>query len=218
MAAAGCQTSQPGAHHSITTRLVNIVWEPSPTRCTLSQLQYQRTAPTHSIVLEAPQDADHPTLSCHPAAPLVAAHPSPLLENTRLVLPSHLLNIALSDNSTVYQDDPEFLLVDGLSEGICCGQHRAAVKLSEIQRLNCLAVFIAELCVLRTFGGVDFSLVFICAQPVSEFVWNRLHASIEFPVMPKRAQYARFSGEYPCAIFRSSILSQAPVDISFQSW
>eukprot|EP01043_Picozoa_sp_COSAG02_P051498 COSAG02_NODE_5427_length_4339_cov_2.935377_1_plen_99_part_10 len=54
---------------------------------------------------------------------------------------------------------------------------------------------ITELCVLRTFGGVDFSLVFICAQSVSEFFWDRLRASIQFPVMPKRSQYARFSGE-----------------------
>eukprot|EP01043_Picozoa_sp_COSAG02_P035179 COSAG02_NODE_2503_length_8671_cov_20.133108_11_plen_89_part_00 len=56
--------------------------------------------------------------------------------------------------------------------------------------------FVAELCVLRTFGGVDFSLIFICAQSVSEFLWDRLRASIQFPVMPKRAQYARFSGEH----------------------
>ena len=56
-------------------------------------------------------------------------------------------------------------------------------------------VLVAELCVLRTFGGVDFSLIFICAQSVPEFLWDRLRASIQFPVMPKRAQYARFSGE-----------------------
>eukprot|EP01043_Picozoa_sp_COSAG02_P031530 COSAG02_NODE_2063_length_9965_cov_116.411920_10_plen_209_part_00 len=54
---------------------------------------------------------------------------------------------------------------------------------------------VTELCVLRTFGGVDFSLIFICAQSVPEFLWDRLRASIQFPVMPKRAQYARFSGE-----------------------
>eukprot|EP01043_Picozoa_sp_COSAG02_P015142 COSAG02_NODE_638_length_19141_cov_20.963449_6_plen_220_part_00 len=54
---------------------------------------------------------------------------------------------------------------------------------------------LTELCVLRTFGGVDFSLIFICAQYVPEFLWDRLRASIQFPVMPKRAQYARFSGE-----------------------
>eukprot|EP01043_Picozoa_sp_COSAG02_P055877 COSAG02_NODE_6546_length_3503_cov_2.314336_2_plen_75_part_00 len=51
-----------------------------------------------------------------------------------------------------------------------------------------------EPCVLRTFGGVDFSLFFICAQSVSEFLWDRLRARLEFPIMPKRAQYARFSG------------------------
>eukprot|EP01043_Picozoa_sp_COSAG02_P024495 COSAG02_NODE_1340_length_13187_cov_6.960804_1_plen_56_part_10 len=33
---------------------------------------------------------------------------------------------------------------------------------------------VAELCVLRTFGGVDFSLIFICAQYVPEFLWDRL--------------------------------------------
>eukprot|EP01043_Picozoa_sp_COSAG02_P000642 COSAG02_NODE_12_length_58022_cov_242.077379_25_plen_143_part_00 len=55
--------------------------------------------------------------------------------------------------------------------------------------------FVTELCVLRTFGGVDFSLIFICAQSVPEFLWDRLRASIQFHVMPKRAQYARFSGE-----------------------
>ena len=51
-----------------------------------------------------------------------------------------------------------------------------------------------ELCVLRTFGGIDFSLVFIRWQSVSEFLWDRLRASIQFPVMPKRAPHARFSG------------------------
>ena len=30
-------------------------------------------------------------------------------------------------------------------------------------------IFVAELCVLRTFGGVDFSLIFICAQSVLNF-------------------------------------------------
>ena len=44
-----------------------------------------------------------------------------------------------------------------------------------------------ELCVLRTFAGADFSLIFICAQSVPEFLWDRLRASIQFPVMPKRA-------------------------------
>eukprot|EP01043_Picozoa_sp_COSAG02_P039995 COSAG02_NODE_3202_length_7181_cov_25.177210_2_plen_101_part_00 len=58
-----------------------------------------------------------------------------------------------------------------------------------------LYVFVAELCVLRTFGGLDFLLFFICAQSVSEFLWDRLRASIQFHVMPKRTQYARFSGE-----------------------
>ena len=53
--------------------------------------------------------------------------------------------------------------------------------------------FVTELCVLRTFGGVYFSLIFICAQSVPEFLWDRLRASIQFPVLPKRAQYARFS-------------------------
>eukprot|EP01043_Picozoa_sp_COSAG02_P008488 COSAG02_NODE_273_length_26316_cov_13.661060_6_plen_103_part_00 len=48
---------------------------------------------------------------------------------------------------------------------------------------------------MRTVRGVDFSLCFICVQSVSEFLWDRLRASIQFPVMPKRAQYARFSGE-----------------------
>eukprot|EP01043_Picozoa_sp_COSAG02_P035104 COSAG02_NODE_2492_length_8691_cov_45.293412_13_plen_102_part_00 len=61
-------------------------------------------------------------------------------------------------------------------------------------------ILVAELCVLRTFGGVDFSLIFICAQSVPEFLWDRLRASIQFLVMPKRAQYmyqyARFSGEF----------------------
>ena len=45
--------------------------------------------------------------------------------------------------------------------------------------------FVTELCVLRTFGGVDFSLTFICVQSVSEFLWDRLRASIRFPLMPK---------------------------------
>eukprot|EP01043_Picozoa_sp_COSAG02_P059809 COSAG02_NODE_7688_length_2894_cov_3.372093_1_plen_42_part_10 len=30
-------------------------------------------------------------------------------------------------------------------------------------------MFVTELCVLRTFGGVDFSLISICAQSVPEF-------------------------------------------------
>eukprot|EP01043_Picozoa_sp_COSAG02_P013745 COSAG02_NODE_555_length_20407_cov_11.072878_14_plen_146_part_00 len=40
-----------------------------------------------------------------------------------------------------------------------------------------------------------FHWFFICVQSVSEFLWDGLHASIEFPVMPKHAQYARFGGE-----------------------
>eukprot|EP01043_Picozoa_sp_COSAG02_P065580 COSAG02_NODE_9942_length_2069_cov_1.879695_1_plen_86_part_10 len=47
-------------------------------------------------------------------------------------------------------------------------------------------------------GGVDFSVTFICAQYVPEFLWDKLRASIQFPLMPKRAQYARFSGELSC--------------------
>eukprot|EP01043_Picozoa_sp_COSAG02_P054246 COSAG02_NODE_6113_length_3790_cov_6.285559_1_plen_48_part_10 len=31
-------------------------------------------------------------------------------------------------------------------------------------------VLVTELCVLRTFGGVDFSLIFMCAQAVPEFL------------------------------------------------
>ena len=61
-------------------------------------------------------------------------------------------------------------------------------------------VLVAELCALRTFEGVDFSLIFICAQSVPEFLWDRLRASIQFPLMPKRAQYARFSGEATTAV------------------
>eukprot|EP01043_Picozoa_sp_COSAG02_P031194 COSAG02_NODE_2024_length_10084_cov_130.539509_11_plen_128_part_00 len=65
-----------------------------------------------------------------------------------------------------------------------------------IKKYVLVQVLVNELCVLRTFGGVDFSLGFICVQSVPEFLWDRLRASIQFPVMPKRAQYARFSGEY----------------------
>ena len=43
--------------------------------------------------------------------------------------------------------------------------------------------------VLRTFGSVEFSLVFICGQSVSEFLSDGLPASFQFPVMPKHAQY-----------------------------
>eukprot|EP01043_Picozoa_sp_COSAG02_P016599 COSAG02_NODE_734_length_17948_cov_816.410163_9_plen_86_part_00 len=66
---------------------------------------------------------------------------------------------------------------------------------------------VTELCVLRTFGGVDFSLSSICAQSVPEFLWDRLRASIQFRVMPKRAQYARFSGEIICEILKSRSVS-----------
>ena len=81
--------------------------------------------------------------------------------------------------------------------------HRISLKITEITDFSVeseirVLMFVAELCVLRTFGGVDFSLVFICAQSVSEFLWDRLRASIQFPVVPKRAQYARFSGETAC--------------------
>eukprot|EP01043_Picozoa_sp_COSAG02_P029312 COSAG02_NODE_1818_length_10774_cov_4.788009_5_plen_174_part_00 len=48
---------------------------------------------------------------------------------------------------------------------------------------------IAQLWGCRLFTG------FICAPSVPEFLWDRLRASIRFPVMPKGAQYARFSGE-----------------------
>ena len=51
---------------------------------------------------------------------------------------------------------------------------------------------LAELCVLRTFGSPQIPLVFICPQSVPAFPWDRLGASIEFPVIPKRAQYAQF--------------------------
>eukprot|EP01043_Picozoa_sp_COSAG02_P103913 COSAG02_NODE_39912_length_411_cov_0.823718_2_plen_56_part_01 len=40
---------------------------------------------------------------------------------------------------------------------------RAAHEASPVR-----CVLVTELCVLRTFGGVDFSLIFICAQSVSE--------------------------------------------------
>eukprot|EP01043_Picozoa_sp_COSAG02_P100184 COSAG02_NODE_36274_length_456_cov_6.056022_1_plen_118_part_01 len=39
------------------------------------------------------------------------------------------------------------------------------------EHIHCIFVLIAELCVLRMFGGVDFSLIFICAQSVPEFLW-----------------------------------------------
>ena len=74
-----------------------------------------------------------------------------------------------------------------------------------------IRVFVAELCVLRTFGGVDFSLTFICTQSVPDFLWDRLRASIQFYVIPKRAQYARFSGE--CATIHMHCL-----DFSAHFW
>eukprot|EP01043_Picozoa_sp_COSAG02_P084856 COSAG02_NODE_22615_length_746_cov_1.508501_1_plen_67_part_10 len=43
--------------------------------------------------------------------------------------------------------------------------------------------------------GCRLFTYFYLAQSVPEFLWDRLRASIQFPVMPKRAQYARFSGE-----------------------
>ena len=60
------------------------------------------------------------------------------------------------------------------------------------QHSNCgvwgvLSTHLTEPCVLRPFGGVEFSLAFICAQSVPEFLRDRLRASIQFPVMPKRA-------------------------------
>ena len=57
-------------------------------------------------------------------------------------------------------------------------------------------VLLAELCVLRTFGSPQIPLVFICPQSVPAFPWDRLGASIEFPVIPKRAQYAQFGCQY----------------------
>eukprot|EP01043_Picozoa_sp_COSAG02_P019038 COSAG02_NODE_906_length_16039_cov_4.410289_10_plen_204_part_00 len=73
---------------------------------------------------------------------------------------------------------------------------------------NVSTMFVSELCVLRTFGGLDFSLTSICAQSVPEFLWDRLRASTQFPVMPKRAQYmyGRFSGE--CALGAKSTVGR----------
>eukprot|EP01043_Picozoa_sp_COSAG02_P053896 COSAG02_NODE_6020_length_3870_cov_25.718377_3_plen_235_part_00 len=70
-----------------------------------------------------------------------------------------------------------------------------------------ISTLVTELCVLRTFGGVDFSLIFICAQSVPEFLWDRLRASIQFQLVPKRAQYARFSGE----LMLSSAYPKCPI-------
>ena len=76
--------------------------------------------------------------------------------------------------------------------------------------------FVTELC--ASFGGVDFSLGFICVQSVSEFLWDRLRASIQFPVMPKRAQYARFSGEHSRAlIYNSCTRTVQPVGFQHSS-
>eukprot|EP01043_Picozoa_sp_COSAG02_P037863 COSAG02_NODE_2874_length_7845_cov_4.528660_4_plen_109_part_00 len=62
-------------------------------------------------------------------------------------------------------------------------------------------MFVAELCVLRTFGVSTFHL-FLSARNMSlNFIWDRLPASIQFPVMTKRAQYARFSGECTCTLY-----------------
>ena len=79
------------------------------------------------------------------------------------------------------------------SSGLCTREPQ--LRRGAGARLVAVGTLVTELCVLRTFGGVDFSLIFICAQYVPEFLWDRLRASIQFPVMPKRAQYARFSGE-----------------------
>ena len=78
-------------------------------------------------------------------------------------------------------------------------------------------MFGSELCVLRTFGSVDFSLVFICVQSVSEFLWDGLHASIEFPVMPKHAQYARFGGELDTLQSRESAVLFLRTNLQFLS-
>eukprot|EP01043_Picozoa_sp_COSAG02_P056270 COSAG02_NODE_6650_length_3436_cov_3.932673_3_plen_189_part_00 len=59
-------------------------------------------------------------------------------------------------------------------------------------------MFVAELCVLRTFGGVDFSLISICVQYVPEFLWDRLRASIQFHVMPGRRRCVQKPCMIPC--------------------
>ncbi len=71
--------------------------------------------------------------------------------------------------------------------------------------------------VLHTFGSIEFSLVFVCGQSVSEFLWDILPASIQFPVMPKRAQYARFgqengklTGATACCISESTVAFRCP--------
>ena len=60
--------------------------------------------------------------------------------------------------------------------------------------------------------GVNFSLIFICAQSVPEFLWERLRATIQFPVIPKRAQYARFGGEHPGFHEVCPVASRGPRD------
>eukprot|EP01043_Picozoa_sp_COSAG02_P070545 COSAG02_NODE_12534_length_1529_cov_14.772113_1_plen_136_part_10 len=47
-----------------------------------------------------------------------------------------------------------------------------------------LYMFVTELCVLRTFGGVDFSLIFICAQSVPEFFGTYCAQVFNFPSCP----------------------------------
>ena len=75
------------------------------------------------------------------------------------------------------------------------GRTQNSVGLGGIVQNFVFSRLVTELCVLRTFGGPDFSLIFICPQYVPEFLRDRLRASIQFNVMPKRAQYARVSGE-----------------------
>eukprot|EP01043_Picozoa_sp_COSAG02_P093615 COSAG02_NODE_30119_length_556_cov_17.564551_1_plen_156_part_00 len=50
--------------------------------------------------------------------------------------------------------------------------------------------------IAHVWGCRLFADFHLRAQYVPEFLWDRLRASIQFPVMPKRAQYARFSGDY----------------------
>ena len=60
----------------------------------------------------------------------------------------------------------------------------------------CIVYLLPNCAYCARLGVSTFHWFFICRQSVSEFLWDRLPASIQFPVMPKRAQYARFSGEY----------------------
>eukprot|EP01043_Picozoa_sp_COSAG02_P069965 COSAG02_NODE_12209_length_1580_cov_1.773126_1_plen_154_part_10 len=57
-----------------------------------------------------------------------------------------------------------------------CVRWRVCVRVVRVRMvlatISYRAVFVTEPCVLRTFGGVDFSLVFICAQSVSECLWD----------------------------------------------